>query len=42
MPDRDDLDSVRFTKDVVLCDPRFAVVDTVDSLTVLERNAQAD
>jgi predicted O-methyltransferase YrrM len=39
MPDRDDLDSVRFTQDVVLHDARFRVVDTVDSLTVLERNA---
>ena len=38
MPDREDLDSVRFTNDVVLRDPRFAVVDAVDSLTVLERN----
>jgi len=37
VPDRDVLDSVRFTSDVVLHDPRFAVVDAVDSLTVLER-----
>jgi predicted O-methyltransferase YrrM len=37
MPDRGLLDSVRFTNDVVLHDPRFAVVDAVDSLTVLER-----
>jgi hypothetical protein len=37
MPDRDVLDSVRFTTEVVLNDAGFAVVDTVDSLTVLER-----
>jgi predicted O-methyltransferase YrrM len=37
MPDREDLDSVRFTDEIVLNDPRFAVVDAVDSLTVLER-----
>jgi hypothetical protein len=37
MPDRDVLGSVRFTTEVVLKHPGFAVVDTVDSLTVLER-----
>jgi predicted O-methyltransferase YrrM len=37
MPDREVPDSVRFTNDVVLHDPRFAVVDAVDSLPVLER-----
>ena len=37
MPDRDPLDSVRFTTEVVLHDARFKVVDAVDSLTVLER-----
>ena len=37
MPGREPLDSVRFTAEVVLCDPGFAVVDAVDSLTVLER-----
>lgn len=37
LPDREDFDSVRFTRDVVLRDPRFAAVDAVDSLTVLER-----
>jgi predicted O-methyltransferase YrrM len=37
LPDRDLLDSVRFTTEVVLNDTRFAVVDTVDSLTLLER-----
>ena len=37
MPDREVLDSVRFTSEVVLHDPRFAVVDTVDTLTVLQR-----
>jgi hypothetical protein len=37
MPGRDVLDSVRFTTEVAVKDTRFAVVDTVDSLTVLER-----
>ena len=37
MPDRDVLDSVRFTSEVVLHDARFAVVEVVDSLTVLRR-----
>jgi predicted O-methyltransferase YrrM len=37
MPDRDVLDSVRFTTEVVLNDTRFVVVDAVDSLTVLQR-----
>jgi hypothetical protein len=37
MPDRDVLGSVRFTTEIVLNHPGFAVVDTVDSLTVLER-----
>jgi predicted O-methyltransferase YrrM len=37
MPDRGMLDSVRFTREVALNDTRFAVVETVDSLTVLER-----
>lgn len=37
MPDREPLETVRFTTEVVLHDPRFAVVDAVDSLTVLER-----
>jgi predicted O-methyltransferase YrrM len=40
VPEREDLDSVRFTQDVVLRDARFRVVDTVDSLTVLERYAR--
>jgi predicted O-methyltransferase YrrM len=39
VPDREDLDSVRFTSDVVLRDARFAAVDAVDSLTVLERKS---
>ena len=34
-----DLDSVRFTTDVVRRDPRFEVIDEVDSLTVLRRSA---
>jgi predicted O-methyltransferase YrrM len=37
MPNRESLDSVRFTEEVVLRDPRFATVDAVDSLTVLRR-----
>lgn len=37
VPDRADLDSVRFTSEVVLADPRFRVEDAVDSLTVLRR-----
>jgi predicted O-methyltransferase YrrM len=37
MPDRELLDSVRFTNEIALKDTRFAVVDTVDSVTVLER-----
>ncbi len=37
LPDRQVYDSVQFTRDIVLHDPRFAVVDTVDSLTVLQR-----
>jgi len=37
MADRQLLDSVRFTSEVVLHDPRFTVVDAVDSLTVLQR-----
>jgi predicted O-methyltransferase YrrM len=31
-------DSVRFTREVVLHDPRFRVVEELDSLTVVERN----
>lgn len=37
MPGRQEYDSVRFTKSVVLRDPAFTVVDAVDSLTVLHR-----
>jgi predicted O-methyltransferase YrrM len=33
-----DTDSVRFTQTVVKNDPRFRVIDEVDSLTVVERN----
>jgi predicted O-methyltransferase YrrM len=38
-PDRsiDDAGSVRFTREVILSDPRFRVADMVDSLTVLRR-----
>lgn len=36
---RADLDSVRFTSDVVLADPRFEAIDQADSLTVLRRRA---
>jgi predicted O-methyltransferase YrrM len=38
-PGKADLDSVRFTTDVVRQDPRFEVIDEVDSLTVLRRAA---
>ena len=38
-PGNADLDSVRFTTDVVRQDPRFEVIDEVDSLTVLRRAA---
>ena len=34
-----DLDSVRFTKDVARHDPRFRVIDVVDTVTVLQRVA---
>ena len=34
---RPDADSVRYTQEVALADPRFRVKETVDSLTVLER-----
>lgn len=37
VPWREDLDSVRFTSEVILRDRRFRSVDAVDSLTVLER-----
>jgi predicted O-methyltransferase YrrM len=37
VPDRPDLDSVRYMRDVVAVDPRFVVIDAVDSLTVLRR-----
>lgn len=33
----DDAGSVRFTRDVILADTNFEVIDTVDSLTVLRR-----
>jgi hypothetical protein len=36
---RPDLDSVRYTREVILVDPRFRLMDTVESLTVLERMA---
>jgi predicted O-methyltransferase YrrM len=35
----DDAGSVKVTNDVILRDGRFTVVDTVDSLTVLQRQA---
>ena len=37
MAGKEMLDSVRFTSEVVLHDARFRVIDTVDSLTVLQR-----
>jgi hypothetical protein len=33
----DDAGSVRFTRDVILADPRYEVADLVDSLTILRR-----
>jgi predicted O-methyltransferase YrrM len=39
VPDRPDLDSVRYTQDVILADPRFRPIDAMESLTVLERVA---
>ena len=39
VPDVPDLESVRYTRDVILVDPAFRLVDAVDSLTVLERVA---
>lgn len=37
VPNRADLDSVRYTQEVILRDPRFRQIDAVDSLTILER-----
>ena len=37
VPGQADLDSVRFTSEVVLRDPRFTEIDAVDSLTILRR-----
>ena len=37
----DDWGSARFTRDVIELDPRFQIVDTVDSLTVLQRSDKA-
>lgn len=37
VPWREDLDSVRFTTEVILRDSRFRTVDAIDSLTVLQR-----
>ncbi len=34
-----DAGSVRFTNEAIVCDPKFRIVETVDSLTVLERIA---
>jgi predicted O-methyltransferase YrrM len=39
VPGIPDLESVRYTRDVILVDPAFRLVDAVDSLTVLERVA---
>lgn len=36
----DDAGSVRFTRDVILKDRRFEVIDAVDSLTVLRRRSE--
>ena len=40
VPDRPDLDSVRFTEEIVLADPRVRRLDVVDSLTILERRPE--
>ena len=37
---RPDLDSVRFTQEVILADPRFHQIDAADSLTVVQRVAE--
>jgi predicted O-methyltransferase YrrM len=37
VPSRPDLDSVRYTEEVILRDKRFRPVEAVDSLTILER-----
>jgi predicted O-methyltransferase YrrM len=37
VPSRPDLDSVRFTEEVILWDKRFRPVECVESLTILER-----
>lgn len=37
LPGTEPLDSVRYTAEVILVDPRFAPVATVDSLTILRR-----
>jgi hypothetical protein len=37
VPNRLDHDSVRYTQEVILADPRFREIDAVDSLTVIER-----
>jgi hypothetical protein len=36
---RDDLDSVRYTRENILSDKSFRAIDVVDSMTVLERIA---
>ena len=41
VPGRPDLDSVRFTEDVILKDGRYEAIDAVDSLTVLRRVAES-
>jgi len=33
----DDAGSVKFTNDVILCDSKFQTIETIDSLTVLQR-----
>jgi predicted O-methyltransferase YrrM len=35
--DREDLESVRYTREVILADRRFQTLDTVESMTVLKR-----
>jgi predicted O-methyltransferase YrrM len=38
----EDVGGVRFTNDVILVDPRFEVVETIDSLTVLRRRRDTE
>lgn len=37
MPGRTDLNNIRYTREVILVDPGFRLMDAVQNLTVLER-----